>query len=78
MAAVAGRSLVGRLALVTGKLLFCDANRVSLRISKRRTKEHFYFHCRQLKEYTRNIIVNLDRTKLLVKLCVKQHRKSLF
>ena len=38
MAAVAGRSLVGRLALVTGKLLFCDANKVSLRINKWRER----------------------------------------
>ena len=38
MAAVGGRSLVGRLALVTGKLLFCDANKVSLRINKWRER----------------------------------------
>ena len=37
MAAVAG-SLVGRLALVTGKFLFCDANKVSLRINKWRER----------------------------------------
>ena len=38
MAAVGGRSLVGRLALVTGKLLFCDANKVSYRINKMERK----------------------------------------
>ena len=49
-------------------------------VHQQHQQQHFYFHCRQLKEYTRNIIniiINLDGTKLLVKCICETAQKIL-